>query len=358
MKIAILGDTHFGMRNDSRVFHELYARFYQELFFPTIKSMGIKQVIQTGDLFDRRKFINFDTLQKCRGYFFDEFVDGKLNLITYLGNHDVYLKNTLRVNSPELTLGEYGLGIDIIKEPTRMVFDGVLVDFIPWICTDNKEEIMKFIADSKSSVCFGHFEIDGFAMESGITWHGETKRELFARYDLVVSGHFHHKSSDGQIYYVGSPGEMTWADWEDPRGFHIFDTETRELKFIENPYKMFHKIVYDDDKETVDTIDGKEYAEYKDRYVKVIVKNKNSTMLFDRFISNFYDAEPADLSIVEDFTDYNTISDLMDETVDQAQSTHNLLDTYVDSIETKLDKNKMKSVMRKIYHEAQSKENA
>lgn len=347
------------MRNDSQIFHEFYAKFYQEVFFPYVRSHGITHVIQTGDLFDRRKFVNFNTLYACKKYFFDEFTKGDLKLVTYLGNHDIYFKNTLEVNSPELTLRDYidAGQIQVIKNPTTLTIDTFTCDVIPWICSDNQAEVKEFIKNSKQSVCFGHFEIAGFSMEKGSVCYDGMNREDLSKYEMVLSGHFHHRSSDGHINYVGTPGEMTWADHDDQRGFTILDTDTRDLEFIPNPHVMFHKVIYDDASETMESIDGKDYNEFYNHYVKVVVQNKTSVVLFDRFISNFYNARPADLSIVEDFTEYNTLSDLMEGGLDQAENTHLLLDKYVDSIEIGMDKDKMKNVMRSIYNEAQALEN-
>jgi DNA repair exonuclease SbcCD nuclease subunit len=349
MKYAILGDTHFGCRNDSQHFHDNFAKFYQETFFATIVKLGIRDIIQTGDLFDRRKFINFQSLNRAREYFFHSLYDQNMHMITYIGNHDCYYKNTLQINSPRLLLSDYKNYITIIDKPTTI--DGM--DFFPWICADNQAETNKLIAESRSQIAFGHFELTGFEMDAGVPCiHGMNRDEL-KKYDMVISGHFHHRSSDGHIFYVGSPYEMTWADFDDPRGFHIFDTETRTLEFIENPHKMFYKVAYDDTNENINTIDAKDYAEFKDKYVKVVVKKKNSHMLFDRFINNFYEHEPADLNIVEDFTDYKVAETLTDN-VDQAEQTHVLLEKYVDAVDMALDKTKMKSVMRQIYDKAQN----
>lgn len=355
MKIAVLGDTHFGVRNDSQHFHDNFAKFYTETFFPTLKARGIKEIIQTGDLFDRRKFINFQSLSRAREYFFDALSKNDVFLKTYLGNHDVYYKNTLEINSPSLLLTDYFTRVEIIDSPTTMILDGTWIDFFPWICASNDQETKELIARSKSQICFGHFELVGFEMDAGVPCMAGMSRDELKKYDMVVSGHFHHRSTDGHIFYVGSPYEMTWSDFDDPRGFHIFDTDTRSLEFIENPHKMFYKVAYDDTNETVDTIDAKDYAEYKDKYVKVVVKNKSSHMLFDRFINNFYESQPADLGVVEDFTDYTTGADGINSClIDQSDSTHVLVDKYVDSVEMTLDKTKMKNVMRDIYNRAQN----
>lgn len=353
MKFAVLGDTHFGCRNDSQAFHDNFAKFYGETFFPMITNMGIRDIIQTGDLFDRRKFINFQSLQRSRDYFFRHLYDQNMHMTTYLGNHDVYFKNTLEINSPRLLLSDYKCFIDIIDKPTTITMGDMAIDVFPWICADNEAATRDMIAQSRSQMAFGHFEFTGFEMDAGNPCLIGMDRDLFKKYEMVVSGHFHHRSSDGHVFYVGSPYEMTWADFDDPRGFHVFDTETRSMEFFENPHKMFYKIEYDDTNETIESIDNKDYSEFKNKYVKVVVKTKNSFMLFDRFINNFYEAAPADLGVVEDFTDYK-LAESITEGVDQAEHTHTLLDKYVDTVEMPLDKTKMKSVMRQIYNQAQS----
>lgn len=350
MKIAILGDTHFGMRGDSIPFHNLYRKFYEEVFFPYLKENNINVVFQMGDLFDRRKFIGFQTLALSRKYFFDPMREANIQLHVLLGNHDIAFKNTLEVNSPQLLLKEYP-NITVYDAPSTQNIDETSIDVIPWICQENEEEIKNFIKNSGSQICFGHFELAGFEMDRGNVCHDGMDRGLLSGYDIVLSGHFHHKSTDGTITYVGTPGEMTWADYNDKRGFHIFDTDTRELDFIENPYRMFHKIVYDDKTETLDSISNMDLSQYSNTMVKVIVANKTNPVLYDMFLDNLYKAAPLDITIVEDFTDYSTISD--DDIVDQSDDTLTILDKVIDTIEVSLDKNKLKTLMHKIYFEAQ-----
>jgi len=107
MKLCILGDTHFGARGDSLDFHNYFKKFYDDVFFPYLVENKINVVVQMGDLFDRRKFINFNSLYLSRKYFFDKLKENNINLYTLIGNHDVAFKNTLEVNSPSLLLNEY-----------------------------------------------------------------------------------------------------------------------------------------------------------------------------------------------------------------------------------------------------------
>ena len=234
-----------------------------------------------------------------------------------VGNHDVAFKNTLEVNSPNLLLNEYE-NVFLIENFHTENFDGVDIDIVPWLCADNEEEIFQKIKSSKSQICFGHFEIDGFEMDRGNVHQGGLDRKTLFKYDIVLSGHFHHKSSSDNVTYVGTPYEMTWSDFDDPKGFHIFDTDNRELQFVKNTFVMFNKIVYDDAQTDFEFWKKYDYNKLKDSYVKVIVLNKQNPFLFEHVLDNLYKIGLSDLSIVEDFSE-NVLGDDSD-IIDQALS--------------------------------------
>jgi len=349
MKICILGDTHFGARGDSLDFHSYFRKFYEEVFFPYLKENNISVVCQMGDLFDRRKFINFNSLHLSKKYFFDRLKENNISLYALIGNHDVAFKNTLEVNSPKLLLKEYD-NIFLAEDFYGENFDGVNIDFVPWICDDNEDKIFEMMKQSKSQICFGHFEIAGFQMDKGtICDHGMDKKSL-SKYDVVLSGHFHHKSTDGNITYVGTPYEMTWADYNDNKGFHIFDTETRELQFVQNPFRMFNKVMYDDGDTDFEFWKNYDYDILKGTYVKVVVLNKQNHYLFDFVVDNLDKAGCADVSIVEDFTDLSLDTD--QDIIDQAEDTMTILSKYIDGLTLDVKPDKLKSLMKELYVEA------
>jgi DNA repair exonuclease SbcCD nuclease subunit len=349
MKICILGDTHFGARGDSLDFHKYFEKFYDEVFFPYLNGNDIKVIFQMGDLFDRRKYINFNTLHLCRKYFFDRCEILGIKVYTLLGNHDVAFKNTLEVNSTGLLLNEYNC-VEYYDDFDTVEFDGVPIDIVPWICDDNQSEIFDKMKASKSQICFGHFEIAGFEMDKGNVCDHGLDKDMLSKYDIVLSGHFHHKSSDGNITYVGTPYEMTWSDYNDPKGFHIFDTETRELNFVKNPHTMFNKIVYDDGETDFEFWNKYDFSSLKDTYVKIVVLNKQNPFLFDHVVDKTYKVGVADLSIVEDFTDLNV--DIDQEIVDQAEDTMTILSKYIDNLQLDVESEKLKKLMRELYVEA------
>lgn len=349
MKIAILGDTHFGMRNDSAVFNELARKFYTEVFFPYLEATGIKTIVQLGDLFDRRKYINFNTLASAKEYFFEPLKAYEFH--TLIGNHDIFFRNTLKVNSPQLLLSAYK-NIYIHDCPVEAEFDGFQIDIIPWICEENEKEVAEFIKHSTSSVCLGHLELAGFEMDRGNFCHEGMDASMFSKYEQVLSGHFHHKSQKGNILYTGVPYQMTWADWNDPKGFHVFDTETREIEFIQNPHEIYMKLNYNDDELYFDDVQNGDYSQFTGKYLKVVVVKKNNSFLFETLIENLNKANPIDVTIVEDFTDISLIDANDDGVVDQADDTISIIDKVVEGMEIDLQKPRLKSILREVYNEA------
>ena len=349
MKLCILGDTHFGARGDSLDFHKYFAKFYDKVLFPYLIQHKITTVFQMGDLFDRRKFINFNSLSLCRKYFFDKLKESNIEFHALVGNHDIAFKNTIEVNSPSLLLREYE-NVRLYEQVQTISYDNVPVDIVPWMCDENSDEILNYIKSSKSQIAFGHFEILGFEMEKGMLSDTGVDKNIFNQYDIVLSGHFHHKSTDGNITYVGTPYEMTWSDYNDPKGFHIFDTDTRELEFIQNPYRMFQKITYDDGETDFEFWKKYDYDSLKDSYIKIVVLNKQNPYLFDNVIDNIYKASVADLTIVEDFSETILADD--EDIVNQAEDTMTILSKYIDNLNLNVEPEKLKGVMRELYVEA------
>ena len=351
MKIALVTDTHFGARGDHLAFDKKFAKFYNDTFFPTLIERGIKNVIHLGDMFDRRKYINYLTLRNCRKYFFDPMLELGIKLDVIVGNHDVFYKNTNDINSPGLLLQQYS-NLSAYDRPVELTYDGLDILMLPWICADNYEDSMSMIKDTSATVCFGHLELAGFQMHRGqVNDHGFSP-SIFNRFDLVCTGHFHHRSSNGPIHYLGNPYELTWADYEDPRGFHIFDTETRELEFIVNPNRMFYKIFFNDQYQA----GAHDYQQLKDCFVKVIVQTKENQANFDMLIDRLEKAGPADLQVVDDHLNMDLEDN--DDILESAEDTLTLLSKFCEQIDTKADKKKLDLLLRELYSEAINLESA
>ena len=341
MKGIILGDTHFGLKSGNPAVTAFYRKVYIEWFFVQCELLKIDIIWQVGDLFDKRKTVDLAELAEARDYFFDEAKRRRIEIVTLLGNHDIFFKNTLEVNSPELLLKDRYDNITILKKPTTI--DGI--DFIPWICTENYTEIMEFVAESTSKYCLGHFEFKGFPMYRGMTSEHGFDPAVFKKYKKVFSGHYHTRSSAGNIEYVGTPMEMTWNDYDDPRGITLFDTETGEQEFIQNPFTLFVKLFYDEDKPLPDP------ELVRGKYARLIVEKRSDVKKYDKYLEKLNASGPIELKTVEDFTGLDGKS-VQDQKVN-VKDTQELLSGYVDEIETDLDKAKMKEILNSLFVEAQ-----
>ena len=345
MKVAIITDQHFGARNDSIAFLDFYEKFYDNIFFPTLDSNSISTALVLGDTFDRRKYVNFYALDRAKKMFFDKLAERNITVHMLAGNHDTYFKNTNEVNSPDLLLKEYS-NIHVIDDPTTIEVDGIKICMMPWICPENYQASLDEIKNTKAELCMGHFEIAGFAMYRGMESHDGLSKDLFDKFDNVFSGHYHHKSDDGHIYYLGNPYELTWQDYNDPRGFHLFDLGTRGLEFIRNPYTMFARVEYNDkDTEPVD-LDSLDLSQ---KYVKLIVVNKTDYYKFDKFIQKLYSKGCHEIKIIEDMSEFQD-GEIGEEI--NLEDTLSVLSHYVDSVETDVDKEQIKTYMRSLYTEA------
>lgn len=347
-KVALITDTHWGVRNDNIAFLKNNKRFLDDVFFPKLKEENITDLIHIGDLVDRRKYINILTANMLRTDFLEPLSDFGISTHFIVGNHDTYFKNTNKVNTlRELIDGRYS-NVKIYDDlPTEVDFNGVPILFIPWICDENRELSLKKIAESKCQIAAGHLEIAGFEMYKGsMISHGDD-RSIYSKFDICMSGHFHHRSSDGSIFYLGSHAEFTWSDYDDSRGFHILDTKTRKLEFIENPYKMFKKIWYNDSEEFDPNID---LSEYKNTIVKIIVVNKTNPYIFDRFIENLESEEPLDIQIVEDHLNLD-LEDNQD-IVNEAESTLDIFKKYIENHEMNVNKEKLSQMIVDLHNEA------
>ena len=219
---------------------------------------------------------------------------------------------------------------------------------MPWICSDNYERSMRSIQMTSAQICMGHFEINGFEMHKGHFSENGYDKKFLNKFDTVFSGHFHKKSDDGHVYYLGNTYQMTWSDDGCPKGFHIFDTETRELERIVNPYTIFEKVYYDD---TTTNYNDFDILTLKEKFVKIVVVNKKDLYQFDRFIDRVLSDSPHEVKIVEDFSDLDA-SNVDDAIVENAEDTMTLLERYIDELDVDLNKKRLTSMMKSLYVEA------
>jgi DNA repair exonuclease SbcCD nuclease subunit len=276
-----------------------------------------------------------------------------MQLHALIGNHDAFYKNTNDINSMNEIMSMADLkSIKYYSSPDHIEIDGLKIALLPWICSGNYQESIDFIKNSDAQILLGHLELTGFEMHKGMISENGSNHEIFQKFDYVFTGHYHHRSTRDNIHYIGAFCEHIWSDFNDPRGFIVFDTESRDTVFHRNPFRIFHMVAYDDVKnpDILEKINATDYSNYKNCYVKVVCVNKTNPYSFDALLDKLYQAQAADISIVEDvsaFTD-NSADDL----VDEAQDTLSILSIYVDGLSLPVDNDRMKTYMREVYMEA------
>lgn len=351
MKIAILADTHFGIRGDAQIMLDYQKKFFDNIFFPKLAEEKINYIIHLGDLVDRRKYINYNTARKMREMFLDRVSSENINMDIIVGNHDVTYKNTNDLNAlRELVDGKYD-HVEIYDRPTEVHFGNLEENtfvYLPWITADNREETFELLNKTRGQIAFGHLELQGFLNNDGVASEFGDDPKLFQKFDQVFTGHYHTRIAKDNILYVGCPYQMTWADYANDKGFHIFDTATRKFEFIKNPYQLFIKLTYNDEKLTLAKMKERvDAALITDSYVKIVVEEKTDPYKFDQYLAHVEKQSPFDLKVVEP-----KALMLYDMEVEQAEDTLTTLKKSVQALEVSVDKNKLEKLIVDLYGRA------
>jgi DNA repair exonuclease SbcCD nuclease subunit len=338
-EVALITDSHFGVRNGSKIFHDYMEDFYQNVFFKTLKERGIDKVIHLGDCFDNRKAVDSWSIDWAKRVFFDKLYDNDITVDIIVGNHDSFYKNTLSVNSPKILLGEYE-NVYVFTKPCYVGVQGHRCLYVPWVCEDNSGDLYNQLRNPDAAeYCFGHFEFAGFSANANFICEHGLNSDLF-NHKRVFSGHFHHRHSNKNVHYLGNPYQLNWNDHGDVRGFHIFDLDSNKLEFIPNPVSMFEKITYGKTQEDL--------TQYKNKYIKLTVRESTNRDKLNKYISDLYDVGIHDLKIIELFDETHIEEDLEVESV----STQTLIRNYVEALEIEVNKDSVISIMNDLYKES------
>ena len=339
-KVLLITDQHFGVRNDNQYYLERYRLFYENIVLPYIDKHGITEIINLGDTFDRRKYVNFNSLDYTHDMWFKPVADRGIRMTCLVGNHDIYYKNTLKVSSPDLLLTQYQ-NINVVSEPTEMTIGGKKMMLVPWICDENRDKTLDMINNSKATYCMGHLELNGFSPVPGYTMtHGDNP-DIFKKFKLTCSGHYHMRSRRDRIVYLGNPYQLYWNDYGHERGFHILNTTDATLEFVKNPYNTFSKLFYKDGVGITD----EEIENVKGTYVKLVVEDKTDQLAFDQTVRRLHKADLADLKIIEDMS-YD-----LDEDIDvEVEDTLTILESCVSEFD---NGHEIFGILKSLYLEAQ-----
>lgn len=341
--IAIVGDLHFGVKNDDEWMENVILSFFK-FFVAECEKRKIDTVIQTGDWFDVRKGISHRTMEFLREEILPMLEKQFKVIYVTVGNHDMHYKNKITPNSPREILAKYPY-FDIVDSPKTVLFDGVSFDLIPWMCKENEKEIKEFVKQTSSDYNVGHWELDGFYFYRGMKSAGDNP-EFLHKYKKVFCGHFHTQSEGGNIHYVGTPYTITLGDANDQRGFWLFDPNDESMSFVKNPLTYHVKLYYDEE-----TWDRKPET-FKDRVVKIIVTKSGKKMekvldAFEQQCHELYIEYREEIDSDEDESDENVSVKKLMEVVEERVNSQDISEEQQKAV---------MSVMKKLYAEALTKD--
>ena len=123
---------------------------------------------------------------------------------------------------------------------------------------------------------------------------------------------------------------------------------SRQIEFVENPHRIFTKLVYND--ETTDyTTPFLDLSKYKNTYVKVIVEKKSKPIVFDRLLELLNEAGCHSFT-VDDRVANDKIK--TEQKVDLTKDTLTLICEEIDTMTGVPDPTRLTNLVRDLYMEA------
>lgn len=355
MKIAFITDTHLGARNGSQVFRDLFRSYYEEVFFPYLEENKIDTICHLGDFFDDRSKLGLHDIDYVINEFLPLLDKYNVNLFVVAGNHDVAYRNTNKISS--LSLLKVSERVTVIDElVTEVPVQGNYKIYLcPWLNSENYEENVELIKTyaNKQAIIGGHFEIAGALMykNSKACEHGEDQN-LFKKYHKALSGHFHHNSTYGNVEYIGALFHYNWQDWNDWRGFTVFDTDSGKFEKVENEYCLFHQYDYED----IKYVDASELSELVEcKIVRVQIFNEYSKVELKDLIASIESCKPVSLDIIDNTIIENAVVNEQQE-VEDSKEVSDYFKQAIESVDdTIIDKKELTSLFDDLYTRAKDK---
>jgi UDP-2,3-diacylglucosamine pyrophosphatase LpxH len=278
--IAVLGDLHFSHSGHSHEKFEQQMAFIEQQFFPYLLENNIKIVMQLGDINHDRNRADWYILNEMKKRFYGWFDCNDVQLHALVGNHDTVFKNTLDQNSLSETTKHFE-NVYVYTKPTVVEIQPYKIGFNPWILDHKNPKLTE-----KVDILLGHFDVMGFPMLKGIYSKEGLDYKSLSNYRLVMSGHYHIRHIQENFHMVGTPFQLNWNDWNQPRGFVVLDTQFN-VTYIQNTVNpQFVKIYYDNGNIEVLGLDYDEEPIPMSREKSLEVVKKNYCRLFTRQVDD------------------------------------------------------------------------
>lgn len=344
MKVALISDTHFGVRKGNETFLNSQLKFFREQFIPELKSAGIDTILHLGDFFDNRVHINSKVLNSVIELLRDDLKDFQIYIL--VGNHDSYFESTIEVNSIEpLSLFEH---VHIIKNIKQIELGGRKITAIPWVVKE-EDAIKQIETLPESEIALGHLELASFDMfRNKICEHGMSFDYFTKRFKLTFSGHFHTRSvkefaNGNNIVYIGNAYHLTRNDIGDERGYCILNLNDLTYEFVSNKVSIRYISVKYPETITEEIVSGNNV----DVYIDLQVASEEDLHNYVRQIESFH---PAFLPV--QIKSLNTMSYSTSATI-QVGTVTDLMNEYIQALPIS-DKDKMIKLLMSLYEECKN----
>ena len=298
-------------------------------------------------MFDRRKYINYETLALFQRVFLEGFNSLNVPIHIIAGNHDVYYRNTNKLCSLNLLINKkcfenFNVYNDIAEE---VIIDNRSVVMLPWINGENYQASYEVLDKSLATEVFSHLEMKGFEYHKGIlSDRGHFDEDFLSKFVNVFSGHYHTRASRNNIKYVGTPWETSWNDFGEQKGVHLYSDTG--LEFIPNTDRVFHRIVYDDRQSP----QFSDFESLENKFVKIVIKSKANPFTFEEFVSSIETAKPYDLNIVDESNSLKEVSESTEIECAEIKDTMSVIQSFLEQeLETSLDKNVLLKNLTNMY---------
>lgn len=351
----MISDIHFGCRGNSEKYISLIETFFLTTLKKAIDDNNITDVRILGDLFDNRNTINVRTMNsamKVFRWYCDKMPNVKFKIL--LGNHDIYYHNRTDINSIECL--RHLENIEIIDSLEIETIANKKIVMVPWLILES-DTYNKFMGlangTQKYDLLLGHFEARGFEVVPGVEDTDGLESGVFSNFKKVFSGHYHLRDTRGNMSYLGCPYQLTWGDYGNDKGIHIYDVETEETTFIKNEDSPNHiKIIMSD------LADGKKESlrKVKNNVVRLVVDKKYKDAMILKVVSVIEALKPFKLDIDNQYIEEDVTSEsIKDIDLSRLNDPLSFLIEYIKTIELPsdveiaLNKDELKKQVTELY---------
>lgn len=351
MNVWFISDTHFGLKNNSKVWEEQFKDCFDKFLYPLFdeKVQRGDVLIHCGDVFDNRQTVGLSTLNFAMSVF-ERLGDFFSQIIVICGNHDAYENNSNDISSTDCL--KYIPNVRVIKTPQKISVGNRTIGFVPWINdSENLTAELHKMAGVNMVVC--HADFNGITMNaSGTKSESDVKVENVGLGCRIYSGHIHHRQKYKNVCYIGSPYQMSQNDRENDRGVLCVSEDGVETFYKNEISPEFKRVQYDDVKELT-LYEFKEFC--KNKYMEITVDSDLlSKFCFHKIYAYTNNCkEIKNITFIPEKSKLEVVSQKVN--MSECVSIEDMLDRYVDTVLDYDDKVKanIKKISKKLIRNGQ-----